>query len=69
MAKRYIRISELASTPNRKGMLPVSAPTIWRWAKAGTFPQPVRLGPQTTAWDMSLIESWLTQREAKGVAK
>jgi predicted DNA-binding transcriptional regulator AlpA len=43
-------------------MLPVSAPTIWRWVKLGTFPKPIRLGPQTTAWPVSDIEDFIAQR-------
>lgn len=61
---KFIRISELASTPGRngrparQGRLPVSCATIWRWVKLGDFPQPVRLGPQVTAWRMQDIEHW-----------
>jgi prophage regulatory protein len=60
--KRYIRISEIASRPGHEGMLPVSAPTIWRWVKLGTFPPPIRLGPQTTAWPVEAIEEFIRQR-------
>ena len=28
----------------------VSPATIWRWAREGRFPQPVKLGPGTTRW-------------------
>ncbi len=28
----------------------VSAATIWRWAKEGRFPQPVKVGPGSTRW-------------------
>lgn len=28
----------------------ISAPTVWRWVKAGRLPKPVKLGPNTTAW-------------------
>jgi len=59
MTRRYIRIGQLASTPTREGMLPVSAPTIWRWVKIGKFPQPLKLGPQTTAWPLEAVEQFL----------
>ena len=62
MQQRYIRIAQLASNPTRAGMLPVSAPTIWRWVKAGTFPAPVRLGPQITAWPVEAVERFLIER-------
>lgn len=28
----------------------VSRATIWRWAKEGRLPQPVKLAPGTTRW-------------------
>jgi prophage regulatory protein len=62
VAAKYIRIGDLASTPAREGRIPVSAPTIWRWSKAGKFPQPVRLGPQVTAWLLQDVEAWEQSR-------
>lgn len=64
MQPRYIRIRELASTPDRPGMLPVAAATIWRWVARGEFPQPVKLGPQTTAWPVEAVEQFLRRRQA-----
>lgn len=32
--------------------------TIWRWAKAGRLPAPVRLGPGCTRWRLADIEQW-----------
>jgi predicted DNA-binding transcriptional regulator AlpA len=66
MKKRYIRIGQIASRPGHEGMLPVSAPTIWRWVKQGTFPAPIRLGPQTTAWPVEAIEDFI-QRRTQGL--
>jgi predicted DNA-binding transcriptional regulator AlpA len=31
----------------------ISSPTVWRWAKEGLLPAPVKLGPNTTAWRVS----------------
>ena len=64
MQNRYVRIRQLASAPGREGMLPVSGATIWRWVRAGTFPQPVKLGAGTTAWPIEAVECFLRQREA-----
>lgn len=64
MQSKFIRIRELASAPGRngrparRGRLPVSCATIWRWVKLGEFPKPVHLGPQTTAWRLEDIERW-----------
>lgn len=30
----------------------ISAPTVWRWVKAGRLPAPKKLGPNTTAWNV-----------------
>lgn len=62
MTPTYVRIAQLASTPKRQGMLPVSSATIWRWTKQGHFPQPVRLGPQVSAWLKADVDAWIAQR-------
>ena len=46
----------------------MAAATIWRWVKQGTFPQPVHLGPQTTAWPVAALDLWDAARTA-GPAK
>ncbi len=40
-------------------LVPISAATLWRWVKAGTFPEPLKLGPKTTAWRELDIMGWL----------
>lgn len=40
-------------------------PTIYRRAKAGTFPQPVRIGPNSTGWFESEIDSFLARIAAE----
>jgi len=32
---------------------------------AGTFPQPVKLGPRAIAWLSSEVESWMDERIAE----
>ena len=61
-AKRVIRIAELTTTKNRKGLLPVSPATVWRWTKEGKFPAPFKLGPNTTVFDLDLVEAFLAQQ-------
>lgn len=39
----------------------LSAPTIYRAIKAGTFPAPLRIGPQRVAWPEAAIERWKAQ--------
>ena len=39
--------------------IPFSAPTLWRKVKAGTFPQPVKLGQNMTAWRCEEVQAWM----------
>ena len=72
MQPRYLRIRELASTParddkpGRQGRYPVAPATIWRWVKLGKFPRPERLGSQTTAWKVELLDAWDAARGTGG---
>ncbi|WP_145025578.1 helix-turn-helix transcriptional regulator [Geobacter argillaceus] len=49
------------ATPPITAIFPVSKTTWWKGIKEGRFPQPVKLGPRTTAWRVEdirrLIES------------
>ncbi|MFI3218521.1 MAG: AlpA family phage regulatory protein [Methylococcales bacterium] len=57
----YIRISQLVK------IIPFSACTIWRKAKNGTFPKPVKLSEQITAWRVEDVRAWMDSTEAKAV--
>lgn len=63
-ARRLLRIKDLASTSGRPGLIPASPATIWRWAKAGTFPQPFKLSDRVTAWDADQVEAFIATRQA-----
>ena len=41
------------------GLVGFSAPTLWRKVKAGTFPKPVKLGQNMTAWRCEDIHAWM----------
>lgn len=46
----------------QKGLLTLigfSAPTLWRKVKAGTFPKPVKLGQNMTAWRLKEVQAWM----------
>ena len=49
-AKRYVSDKYLAERYK------VSRATPWNWAKAGTFPRPKKIGPNTTRWDLDEVE-------------
>ena len=36
--------------------------TIYRWMRAGMFPEPLRVGPRAVRWPESEIEHWLAAR-------
>ncbi|MGE0623179.1 MAG: helix-turn-helix transcriptional regulator [Pseudomonadales bacterium] len=36
----------------------VSPATIYRWARQGYFPRPVRLGPRLSAWPADEVRAW-----------
>lgn len=54
---RMLRIAEIRQITG------VSAATIWRWVKEGTYPAPVKLGPNSVGWRESEIREWLESRE------
>lgn len=46
----------------------ISRPTLWRWVAQGRFPNPVKLGPQTTRWRAADVDDWEAQTEAEGAS-
>ena len=62
MATRIARISSVATTRKKPGIVPVSAATIWRWVAQGKFPAPFKLGPKTTVFDLDQVDEWLAKQ-------
>jgi predicted DNA-binding transcriptional regulator AlpA len=68
--QRFLRLRDLASTPDRngkpgrKGRYPASGASIWRWSADDStgFPKPVKLGPGTTAWRVDELDAWDAKR-------
>ena len=52
---RFIRQKQLLQ------FLPFSAPTLWRKVKSGTFPKPIKLGENITAWRSEEIDQWIKE--------
>jgi predicted DNA-binding transcriptional regulator AlpA len=44
-------------------LIPFSASTLWRRVRANTFPKPMRISPQVTAWRVRDIRTWLKDPE------
>lgn len=42
----------------------LSRTTIWRMAKTGTFPAPVRLSKRAVGWRSTDVEAWVRSRPA-----
>lgn len=64
MKKQVIRIKDIATTPTKTGILPVSPATIYRWVRDGKFPQPFKLGAGVTAWYAADIEQFIAASAA-----
>lgn len=52
-------IGDPKATPPIPAIIPVSRSTWWSGVKSGRFPQPVKLGPRTTAWRVSDIREMI----------
>lgn len=48
--------------PDVQKLVPADRTTLWRWVKAGTFPAPVKLGPNLSAWPASQVKDWIKDR-------
>lgn len=47
----------LPSILGPRGPLPIGKSTWWAGVRSGRFPQPVKLGPRTTAWRVEDIRA------------
>ena len=56
-AAGFLRLAQIIGNP-KKGIppiIPVCRSSWWAGVKSGRFPQPIKLGPRTTAWRVSDI--------------
>jgi len=58
-ASRPPRLIRLPQVTSRVGL---SATTIWRQRRAGTFPDPVRISPGCVAWREADVDAWIESR-------
>lgn len=71
------RTSDDAGTPSRTldrlipqpelldSYVPLDRSTVYRRVRAGTFPEPVRLGERRLAWKESDVQRWIDERQQK----
>jgi prophage regulatory protein len=45
--------------------VPVTAPTLWAWVRAGKFPRPRDISPNKTVWVAAEVEQWMQSRPVK----
>lgn len=43
-------------------MIGLSRPTLYRMVKAGTFPQPIKLGAAAVGWLADDVSQWIAER-------
>ena len=67
----FLRLKQIIGNP-KAGIPPIIPirPTAW-WAgvKSGKFPQPVKLGPRTTAWRVEEIKKLIETTSQKGTVQ
>lgn len=56
-------IDPILRRPTVEQLTGLKRSTIYAGVKAGTFPPPVRLGPNSVGWRQSAIADWLASRE------
>lgn len=60
---RFLRMPEVVHNTGLKKS------AIYAAARAGTFPQPIRLSSRCVAWRESEIQQWIAQRIAESQAQ
>lgn len=53
-AEGYVRLPQILT------VIPVSKSTWWAGVRSGRYPNPVKLGPRTTAWRVEDIRRFLS---------
>lgn len=55
----FLRLPQIIGDTKRgiPAVIPVSKSTWWAGVKSHKFPQPVKLGPRTTAWNVADIRA------------
>ena len=64
----FLRLSQILgdSRRNLSPIIPISKSSWWAGVKSGKYPQPVKLGPRTTAWRASDIQAVIDQINKQG---
>jgi predicted DNA-binding transcriptional regulator AlpA len=61
----FVRLKQILGNPKADppvpAIIPVSRSSWWLGVRNGRFPQPVKLGPRTTAWRVEDIRKLIEQ--------
>ena len=60
----YLPNTGFVRLPQILKVIPVSKSTWWAGVKSGRFPDPIKLGPNTTAWKVEDIHQLIVDIEA-----
>jgi len=63
---RLLRLKQIVgdktATPPIPALIPISRSAWWNGVREGRYPQPIKLGPRTTAWRESEILALIEQK-------
>lgn len=64
----FLRLSQIIGNtktePPVPAIIPISKSAWWDGVKKGRYPQPIKLGPRTTAWRVEDIRSLISEVSA-----
>lgn len=55
-------MNEIIKLSKVKGMVPLSAASIYRLIKKGEFPKQIKLGERSSGWILEEVEQWIENR-------
>lgn len=55
---KFLRLSDVTE------QISASGSSVWNWVRDGSFPAPVKLSPNCTAWVAAEVEQWAADRIA-----
>ncbi len=56
--QQFIRLTDLTKR------IGISRSSVWNFTKNGTFPSPIKLSPNCTAWVTAEVDQWAADRIA-----
>ena len=57
--QQFIRLADLTKR------IGISRSSVWNFSKNGTFPAPIKLSPNCTAWITAEVDQWAADRIAE----